>query len=85
MFAQVVRRRLLGEAFRDFFSDLFAGDLVAIAIVVGFLLFLAVIAVLGAWFIWQRKRTADAFRQRVAEKRKKEKGEYKASKKAKEI
>jgi hypothetical protein len=78
-------RRVVAHAFVEWFADLGRGDPVAWAVCFGLLLFFAVIAVLGAWFIWRRKRVRDAFQKRVAEKRKKEDKEFKASRKTKEI
>ena len=77
--------RLVRYAFAEFFRDLLAGDLMAIGICLGFTLFLVVIGVLGAWFLWQRKLAADKFRKKVADKRKREDEQYKASKNSKQI
>ena len=78
-------RGIRNRAFAEFFADLFAGELVAVVLCLGFLLFLAVLAAFGGWFLWSRKAAADAFRKKVADKRKKEAQQYKASKKTKEI
>ena len=81
----VTPRRLVARSFAEFFVDLARGDLVAWTICLGLMLFFAIIAVMGAWFLYRRKQAQDAFKKKVAEKRKKEAGQYKASKKAKEI
>ncbi|MSQ93190.1 MAG: hypothetical protein EXR98_01395 [Gemmataceae bacterium] len=75
----------IGLAFGTFFRDLFAGDLVAIGICLGLVVFVAVIAALGTWFLLQRKQSAEQFKKKVAAKRKKEDEQYKASKDAPEI
>ena len=72
-------------ALAEFFRDLFAGEPVAICLCLGFVLFLLFLAIVGAWFLWSRKVANDAFRKKVAEKRKKESQQYKASKHTKEI
>ncbi len=76
---------VIGRAFANFFRDLLAGDLVALGICFGLVLFVAAIFALGAWFLWQRHQAAEQFKRKVAEKRKKEDAQYKASKKPKEI
>lgn len=81
----IAPRRVASHAFVEFFRDLLAGDLVALSVCFGLVLLVAVISALGAWFLWQRKQAADSFKKRIAEKRKKESEEFKASKKPKEI
>ena len=78
-------RRIMARSIGEFFADLARGDLVAWSVCLGLLVFFAIIAVAGAWFIYRRKQAQDAFNKKVAEKRKKEAGQYKASKKTKEI
>jgi len=77
--------RLIRYAFVEFFRDLLNGDVVALGICLGFTLFVLVIGACGAWFIWQRKQAGDRFRKKVADKRRKEDEQYKASKKTKPI
>jgi len=77
--------RLIRYAFVEFFADLLHGDLVAVGICLGFTVFVLLIGAFGAWFLWQRKLAADRFRKKVADKRRKEDEQYKASKKTKPI
>lgn len=81
----ITPRRIAGRAFAEWFIDLAHGDPVAWSVCCGLLVFVAIILVLGAWFLWNRKQAKDAFKKKVAEKRKKEDQEFKASKKTKEI
>jgi type VI protein secretion system component VasK len=81
----ITPRRIVARGFVEWFADLANGDPVAWSICCGFILFVAVIAILGAFFLWQRKKAKDAFKKKVAEKRKKEDQEFKASRKTKEI
>ena len=76
---------MIGRAFGNFFRDLLAGDLVALGICFGLVMLVVVIAALGAWFLWQRQQAAEKFKSKVAEKRRKEDEQYKASKQPKEI
>lgn len=80
-----MNNRLVRYAFHEFFRDLVRGDLVAIGICLGFTLFVLVIVLFGAGFLWQKKQRDDAFKKKVEVKRKKEDEQYRASKKTKEI
>jgi hypothetical protein len=75
----------IARAFANFFRDLLSGDVVAVSICFGVVMMVAVIVALGAWFVWQRKKTDEKFKKKVAAKRKKEDEQYKASKDAPEI
>lgn len=79
------RLRLGIASFFMLFRDAANGDPVAIVILLGMFLFLAAILAFGAWVLWKRKQDAENFRKKVEAKRKKEDGQYKASKKVKEI
>jgi len=76
---------LRNRSITDLFGDLFSGNPVALCLCFGFILFVLAIAAAGVWFWWSRKSADDAFKKRVAEKRRKEDEEYMGSKKTKEI
>ncbi|MBI2805605.1 MAG: hypothetical protein HYX68_11560 [Planctomycetes bacterium] len=80
-----MKRRFVARGFGEFFGDLFTGDLVALGICLGMVLFGVVIGLLGAWILWNKKKADEAHRKKLADKRKQERGQYKESRKPKEI
>ena len=59
------RPGLVGRGFAAFFRDLANGDTVAICIALGMLAFLVVLAILGAWILWSRKKAADEHQKKI--------------------